>query len=196
MKNFKKLKVSLLVAALALFSFAAVNQFVYNVDNAHSRIGFTITHLGISDFNGQFDKYETKITGTKADFSDAVFEFSADAASINTFNSNRDEHLRSEDFFNTDKFEKLNFKSTSVVAMRDNKFEIIGDLTMHGITKSVVLNATHVGNFENPKSKKMASGFKITGTVKRSDYGVGPGFVAPMLSDEVQLVANIEFIRE
>ena len=196
MKNFKKLKVSLLVAALALFSFAAVNQFVYNVDNAHSRIGFTITHLGISDFNGQFDKYETKITGTKADFSDAIFEFSADAASINTFNSNRDEHLRSEDFFNTEKFEKLTFKSTSVKVLKGNKLQIVGDFTMHGVTKSVTLDATHVGNFENPKSKKLASGFKITGTVKRSDYGVGPGCVAPMLSDEVQLIANIEFIRE
>lgn len=196
MKNFKKLKVSLFVAALALFSFTAVNQFVYNVDTAHSRIGFTITHLGIADFNGQFDKYETKITGKHADFSDAVFEFSADAASINTFNSNRDEHLRSGDFFDTDKFPKLNFKSTSVVSMRDNKFEIIGDLTMHGITKSVVLKAIHVGNFENPKSKKISSGFKITGTVNRSEFGVGPGFTAPMLSDEVQLIADVEFIRE
>lgn len=196
MKNFKKLKVTLFVAALALFSFATVNQFVYTVDTAHSRIGFTVKHLGISDFNGQFDKYETKISGAKADFSDAVFEFSADAASINTFNSNRDEHLKSEDFFNTEKFEKLTFKSTSVKVLKGNKLQIVGDFTMHGVTKSVTLDATHVGNFENPKSKKTVSGFKITGEVKRSDFGVGAGFAAPMLSDEVQLIADVEFVRE
>ncbi len=195
MKNFKKLKVSFLVAALALFSFATVNQFVYTVDAGHSRIGFTVKHLGVSDFNGQFDKYETKITGAKADFSDAVFEFSADAASINTFNNNRDEHLKSEDFFNTEKFEKLTFKSTSVKVLKGNKLQIVGDFTMHGVTKSVTLDATHVGNFENPQSKKTVSGFKITGEVKRSDFGVGPGFAAPMLSDEVKLIADLEFVR-
>ena len=192
----KKFKVTLFVAAMALFSFSAVNQFVYNVDNVHSRIGFTIKHLGVSDFNGNFEKYETKIMGSKADFSDAIFEFTADAASINTANSNRDEHLRSEDFFNTDKFKELTFKSTSVKALKGNKMQIVGDLTMHGVTKSVTLDATHVGNFENPKTKKTVSGFKITGEVKRSDFGVGPGFTAPMLSDEVQLIADLEFVRE
>lgn len=192
----KKFKVTLFVAALALFSFSAVNQFVYNADNVHSRIGFTIKHLGVSDFNGNFNKYETKITGSKADFSDAVFEFSADAASINTANDMRDEHLRSEDFFNTAKFEKLTFKSTAVKTLKGNKMQIVGDLTMHGVTKSVTLDATHVGNFENPKTKKTVSGFKITGEVKRSDFGVGPGFTAPMLSDEVQLIADLEFVRD
>ena len=192
----KKFKVTLFVAALALFSFSAVNQFVYNVDNVHSRIGFTIKHLGVSDFNGNFNKYETKITGSKADFTDAVFEFSAEAASINTANDMRDEHLRSEDFFNTAKFEKLTFKSTAVKALKGNKMQIVGDLTMHGVTKSVTLDATHVGNFENPKKKKTVSGFKITGEVKRSDFGVGPGFTAPMLSDEVQLIADLEFVRD
>lgn len=192
----KKFKVTLFVAALALFSFSAVKQFVYNADNVHSRIGFTIKHLGVSDFNGNFNKYETKITGSKADFTDAVFEFSADAASINTANDMRDEHLRSEDFFNTAKFEKLTFKSTAVKALKGNKMQIVGDLTMHGVTKSVTLDATHVGNFENPKTKKTVSGFKITGEVKRSDFGVGPGFTAPMLSDEVQLIADLEFVRD
>ena len=188
MKNFKKLKVSLLVAALALFSFAAVNQFVYTVDTAHSRIGFTVKHLGISDFNGQFDKYETKISGAKADFSDAVFEFSADAASINTFNSNRDEHLKSEDFFNTEKFEKLTFKSTSVKVLKGNKLQIVGDFTMHGVTKSVTLDATHTNISALSKFIAKVSGYKDGAVRSKINHAKGSYDNAKAKRDAAMLV--------
>jgi polyisoprenoid-binding protein YceI len=188
----KTIKITLMLAVVALFSFTVVEQFSYSVDNAHSRLGFTIKHMGISDFNGNFGKFETKITTSKADFSDAVVELSADVNTINTGNEMRDGHLKGADFFDTEKFPTLTFKSTTFKLVKGKNYKIEGDLTMHGVTKKVTLNAIHYGNVENPQNKKTVAGFKVTGVVKRSDFGVGAGFPAPGLSDEVNLIADLE----
>lgn len=188
----KTIKITLMLAVVALFSFTVVEQFSYSVDNAHSRLGFTIKHMGISDLNGNFGKFETKITTSKADFSDAVVELSADVNTINTGNEMRDGHLKGADFFDTEKFPTLTFKSTTFKLVKGKNYKIEGDLTMHGVTKKVTLNAIHYGNVENPQNKKTVAGFKVTGVVKRSDFGVGAGFPAPGLSDEVNLIADLE----
>lgn len=191
----KTIKITLMLAVVALFSFTVVEQFSYTVDNAHSRLGFTIKHMGISDFNGNFGKFETKITTSKADFSDAVVELSADVNTINTGNEMRDGHLKSADFFETEKFPTLTFKSTSFKLVKGKNYKIEGELTLHGVTKKVTLNAVHYGNVENPQNKKTVAGFKVTGVVKRSDFGIGAGFPAPGLSDEVNLLADLELGR-
>jgi polyisoprenoid-binding protein YceI len=188
----KTIKITLMLAVVALFSFTVVEQFSYSVDNAHSRLGFTIKHMGISDFNGNFGKFETKITTSKADFSDAVVELSADVNTINTGNEMRDGHLKSGDFFETEKFPTLTFKSTTFKLVKGKNYKIEGDLTLHGVTKKVTLNAVHYGNVENPQNKKTVAGFKVTGVIKRSDFGIGAGFPAPGLSDEVNLIADLE----
>lgn len=188
----KTIKITLVLAVVALFSFTVVEQFNYTVDAAHSRLGFTIKHMGISDFNGNFGKFETKITTSKADFSDAVVELSADVNTINTGNEMRDGHLKGADFFETEKFPTLTFKSTSFKLTEGKNYKIEGDLTLHGVTKKVTLDAVHYGNIENPQSKKTVAGFKITGIVKRSEFGIGAGFPAPGLSDEVNLIADLE----
>ncbi len=191
----KTIKITLMLAVVALFSFTVVEQFSYTVDNAHSRLGFTIKHMGISDFNGNFGKFETKITTSKADFSDAVVELSADVNTINTGNEMRDGHLKGADFFETEKFPTLTFKSTAFKLVKGKNYKIEGDLTMHGVTKKVTLNAVHYGNVENPQNKKTVAGFKVTGVVKRSEFGIGVGFPAPGLSDEVNLLADLELGR-
>lgn len=188
----KTIKITLMLAVVALFSFTVVEQFSYTVDSAHSRLGFTIKHMGISDFNGNFGKFETKITTSKEDFSDAVVELSADVNTINTGNEMRDGHLKSADFFETEKFPTLTFKSTSFKLVKGKNYKIEGELTMHGVTKKVTLDAIHYGNVENPQNKKTVAGFKVTGVVKRSDFGIGAGFAAPGLSDEVNLIADLE----
>jgi len=188
----KTIKITLVLAVVALFSFTVVEQFNYTVDAAHSRLGFTIKHMGISDFNGNFGKFETKITTSKSDFSDAVVELSADVNTINTGNEMRDGHLKGADFFETEKFPTLTFKSTSFKLIEGKNYKIEGDLTLHGVTKKVALNAVHYGNVENPQSKKTVAGFKVTGIVKRSECGLGAGFPAPGLSDEVNLIADLE----
>ena len=191
----KTIKITLMLAVVALFSFTVVEQFSYTVDNAHSRLGFTIKHMGISDFNGNFGKFETKITTSKEDFSDAVVELSADVNTINTGNEMRDGHLKSADFFETEKFPTLTFKSTSFKLVKGKNYKIEGDLTMHGVTKKVTLDALHYGNAENPQNKKVVAGFKVSGVVKRSEFGIGAGFPAPGLSDEVNLLADLELGR-
>jgi polyisoprenoid-binding protein YceI len=191
----KTIKITLMLAVVALFSFTVVEQFSYTVDNAHSRLGFTIKHMGISDFNGNFGKFETKITTSKEDFSDAVVELTADVNTINTGNEMRDGHLKSADFFETEKFPTLTFKSTSFKLVKGKNYKIEGDLTMHGVTKKVTLDALHYGNAENPQNKKVVAGFKVSGVVKRSEFGIGAGFPAPGLSDEVNLLADLELGR-
>lgn len=191
----KTIKITLMLAVVALLSFTVVEQFSYTVDNAHSRLGFTIKHMGISDFNGNFGKFETKITTSKADFSDAVVELSADVNTINTGNEMRDGHLKSADFFETEKFPTLTFKSTAFKLVKGKNYKIEGDLTLHGVTKKVTLNAVHYGNVENPQNKKTVAGFKVTGVIKRSEFGIGAGFPAPGLSDEVNLLADLELGR-
>ncbi len=178
--------------ALLLFAFRAVDSTTWTVDKGHSRLGFSITHLGVNEIQGDFKKFECAITTSKEDFSDALVEASAEISSINSGNEKRDEHLKSADFFDAAKFMTLTFKSKSVKVMGDNKLKISGDLTLHGVTKPVDLDASYRKGM-NPMSKKDIVGFHISGTVKRSDFGVGATFPAPMLSDEVMLVADGEF---
>ena len=182
-------------ATLLLFAFKPVETTTWTADKTHSRFGFSITHLGVNEIEGSFKAYECTITAPKEDFSDAMFEVSADVNSINTESEKRDEHLKSGDFFDAAQFAKLTFKSKSVKPEGSNKLKISGELTMHGVTKPVELEAIyHKG--VNPMSKKDVIGFKITGTIKRSEFGVGSKFAPPMLSEEVQLNANGEFAKK
>ena len=178
---------------LTLFAFTTISN--WNVDNAHSKLAFSITHLGISDVTGLFKNFDVKVTTSKDDFSDATFEMTADVATIDTEVEMRDNHLKSADFFDVAKFPKMAFKSTSIKPAGKDKYKLTGDLTLHGITKQVTMDLWYRGTVENPMSKKPTSGFQVTGTIKRSDFGVGEKFPAPMLSDEVRIKADGEFVK-
>ena len=180
------------ITALTTNTFA---QSVWTADKAHSKVGFTITHLMITDVDGSFKNVEATITTPKDDFVNAVVEFSADAASVSTDNDQRDEHLRGADFFDVTKYPKLSFKSTSVKKVAANKFKVSGNLTFHGVTKPVVLDAVLRGVTTNPMSKKLTAGFKVTGAIKRADFAFGTKYPAAMLSDEITLTANTEFVK-
>ncbi|PTS97236.1 polyisoprenoid-binding protein [Pedobacter sp. HMWF019] len=190
-------KIFLLVAVLttALFAFKPAADSTWTADTAHSKIGFVVTHLMITDVEGSFKNFESTITSAKPDFSDAVVVLSADVNSVNTDNDKRDEHLKGADFFDAAKFPKLTFKSTSVKKVSGNKYKVAGNLTLHGVTKAVTLDATLRGVTTNPMSKKETAGFKVSGTIKRSDFGFGAKFPNAMLSDEVTLNANTEFVK-
>jgi len=164
----------------------------WNLDSSHSRLGFTIVHMGITDVHGEFSKFEVNISQPNSDFSDAKIEMSAEAKSINTGISMRDEHLRTEEYFNVEKFPKLMFKSTSMKKLKDNQYEVVGEFSMRGVTKKVTLNAVHTGSAK--KKNGEAAGLKITGTIKRSDFGIGE--IGPGLSDEVKLIADLELSKE
>jgi polyisoprenoid-binding protein YceI len=136
-----------------------------------------------------------KVSTSKADFSDAQFELSTDVASIDTEVEMRDNHLKSPDFFDAVKYPKMIFKSTGIQPAGKDKYKLNGNLTLHGITKPVTMDLWYRGTVENPMSKKPTSGFQVTGTIKRSDFGIGEKFPAPMISDEVRIKADGEFVQ-
>ena len=188
-------KILFAITAFVLFTaFSTINT-VWTNDDPHSQLGFTVTHLGIADVSGTFNDFDVTVESSKPDFSDAKFKLTAKAASIDTRVDARDEHLRSADFFDVEKYPTIEFKSTSMEKSGEHKYKLTGDLTLHGITKQVTMDLTYNGTIENPQSKKQTAGFQITGTIKRSDFNVGSGFPAPMISDEVRIKADGEFIK-
>jgi len=183
-------KISLSIVVL-LFTVTAFSQ-TWVSDAAHSRLGFTISHLMISHVTGNFKQFEVKAVTTKTDYSDAKIEVTAQIASINTDNEQRDTHLKTAEFFDAAQFTTLSFKSTSVKNVKGNEFKLIGNLTMHGVTKPVVLDLIFEGKVTNPMNKKDIAVFTIKGILKRSDFGVGSKFPAAMIGDEITLNASVE----
>ncbi len=188
-------KLSLIFAAfISLTAFTAVISPWQN-DDAHSQLGFTVTHLGISDVSGTFNDFDVTVQSTKPDFSDAIFELTAKTASIDTRVDARNKHLKSADFFDTEKFPALSFKSTSIKKAGKNKYKLTGDLNLHGITKQVTLDLIYRGTIVNQMNKKPTAGFQITGLINRADFNLGTGFAPPMISNEVRIKADGEFAQ-
>ncbi|AVR47522.1 polyisoprenoid-binding protein [Christiangramia fulva] len=181
---------------IAFFSVPIFAQTSWKADPAHTQISFGVTHMGISEVEGKFDKFDGSITATKDDFSDAQYEMVIDVPSINTGVEMRDNHLRSADFFDAEKYPKMTFKSTSSKKIDDNKYAVTGDLTFHGITKPVTLEVWYRGQVKNPQNGQISSGFAISGNVKRSDYNLGSGFPEAVLSDNILLDIDTEFKKQ
>lgn len=180
-------------ALVTLAAFTATN--IWKNDPPHTQLAFTVTHLGISDVTGNFRDFEVVVTSSKPDFSDAIFELTAKAASLDTRVDARNNHLKSADFFDVEKYPTLSFRSNSIKKAGNNKYKLSGDLTIHGVTKPVTMDLVYNGTTENPMSKKQAAGFQLTGVIKRSDFGIGGNFPPPMISDEVRIKADGEFVQ-
>jgi polyisoprenoid-binding protein YceI len=186
-------KIALVLAAIVtLTAFTSVLP-IWQNDDPHSQLGFTVSHLGINDVSGNFNDFDVTMQSSKPDFSDAVIELTAKTASIDTRVEARNNHLKSADFFDVEKYPVMNFKSTSIKPAGKNKYKLTGDLTLHGITRAVTMDLLYKGTVENPMSKKQTAGFQVTGTISRSDFNVGPKFPAPMISNEVKIKADGEF---
>lgn len=179
---------------LAVISFSALQAQNWTLDKTHSKLDFTIVHLGISEQEGNFKNFSIRLTAAKEDFSDALIELTADVNSIDTDNTSRDEHLKGTNYFNADAFPSLTFKSKSFTKVIDNKYKLTGDLTIKGVTKTIALEVVYIGSTINPKTQKRVAGFKITGKINRIDFGVGTS--SATLSDEVTITANIEVIKD
>lgn len=180
--------------ALPLLSFTLLSN-NWNLDPGHAKLRFSITHLGINDVEGSFRTLSARITATKDDLTDAVVEFTADTKSIDTENSQRDDHLRTADFFDVEKHPAITYKSTSFTKVAEGRYRVTGNLTMKGVTKPVELDAT-VRYGIHPMNQKQVAGFKVTGVVDRTQFGVGAGMGDAMLSNNVEFTANMEFAKE
>ncbi len=170
-------------------------QTEWALDTNHSNLRFSISLLMLSDVDGTFKMKEASIKAPKDDFSDATVTMVADVKSVDTDVDARDQHLRTADFFDAEKFPTISFKSRAIKKVSDKKYKVEGDLSMHGITKPVILDAT-ANSGTHPVTKKTVAGFKITGIVKRSDFGISPATPSAMLSDEVSIVANAQFEKK
>jgi polyisoprenoid-binding protein YceI len=181
------------IFALCLLAFTTIPSGKWTLDNSHSRLGFVLNHMGIAELQGDFRSVSATITSKGTDFTDAIIELTAQTSSINTGFQMRDDHLKTADYFDAEKFPELTFKSASVKKMKnsDREYEVIGKLTLHGITKDVTLKAMHTGSSKTKSGSDLA-GFKVTGVIKRSDFNIGSSLPASVASDEVQLNADIE----
>jgi len=188
--NMKKL---ILLAAAVLFQTAVFAQTTWKVDKAHSRLQFTITHMAVSDVDGNFKDFDVTITTTKPDFSDAKFDLTANVVSINTGNDMRDGDLKSDHFFNVAVNPTLTFTSTRIVKTTASHYKLSGNLTMHGITKLVTLDLWYRGTIVNPMSKANDAGFQLTGTISRTAFNIGGQYPNAILSDDVAIKADGEF---
>lgn len=182
-----------LTAALCLISTLVFSQ--WTNDKGHSRVAFIVQHHGISEVDGFFKKFEAILKSEKEDLSDASFEVSIETASLNTELEMRDNHLRSPDIFDAQKFPTITFKSTSFKKKKKNMYVMIGDLTIKGITKSITLDVTLNGPVENPNknAKNMQIGIKALGKIKRSEFTVGQNLPLAFVGDEIQLRITGEF---
>ena len=177
-----------LLLLAANFASAAVETYV--IDPVHSSIGFTIRHF-VSKVPGSFSKVNGTITVDRDNLEKSSVDAVIDVASITTSNEKRDAHLNSPDFFDTAKYGTSTFKSTSWKKTGEDTFDVAGDLTLHGVTKPVVLQVTLLGF--GPGARGQLSGWEASTKLKKSDFGVqGPAMLSKALGDEVTLHITIE----
>ncbi len=188
-------KLTIIFAAFVLLTAFTTMNGIWKNDDPHSQLGFTVTHLGISEISGTINDFDVNVQTSKPDFSDAVFELTANVGSIDTRVEARDNHLKSADFFDAEKYPAITFKSTDLKKAGANKYKLTGNLTMHGVTKPVTLDLVYKGTVENAMNKKQTAGFQLTGTIKRSAFGIGEKFPTAMVSDDVRIKADGEFVQ-
>lgn len=157
-----------LVVALPSLAFAST----WDVDPAHSSAGFTVRHMMVSNVNGSFNVKSGVVNVDDKDISKSTVEATLDAASVNTGNSKRDDHLRAPDFFDTAKFPTITFKSTKVEKAGEGKLKVSGDLTMHGVTKPVVLDVTGPSQESKDPWGNTRRGVQATTKLNRKDFGL------------------------
>lgn len=170
---------------------------VWDVDPAHSSLEFVARHLMATKVRGRFNEWTaTLITGARP--GEATVEASIKAESLTTFNEMRDNHLRSADFFEVEKYPTVEFRSTSIGALgSDNRFQVTGDLSARGVTRPVTLDAEFVGAFDDPSGNTKAT-FSATTEVNRDDWGVSwnqplanGGFV---VSKTIRVEVEVQFV--
>lgn len=163
----------------------------WKVDSGHSSVVFRIKHV-VAPFWGRFDKVSGTVQWDAAKPETASVELTVDVGSVNTNDGKRDDHLRGPDFFSAKEFPTMTFKSTKVTKKGDGKLEATGDLTLHGVTKSITVPIEVTGEGESP-FKDTRAGFEATFEIKRGDYGV-KGYI-PTISDEVRIVVALECVK-
>jgi polyisoprenoid-binding protein YceI len=170
----------------------------WSVDPAHSKVGFAVKHMGIATVRGEFTAFEGTLE-IGQDLSSAKAHGTVKTESVDTNEPQRDDHLRSPDFFDAAQFPELSFESTSVEALDDEEFRITGRLTIHGVTNEIVLHADVLGTDVDPYGNERV-GLEVTGQLSRGDYemkfnqALGSGNM--LVSDKVNLALDISAVKQ
>lgn len=188
-------KLLILAAVLAVVA-PALRAETYEIDASHSQVGFRIRHL-VGKVSGRFTGFSGTIEYTPGKPQSWKVDAKIDPATINTDNEKRDGHLRAPDFFDVAKFPEMSFKSTKVTEVKGEKAKLHGDLTMHGVTKPVVLALEIGGTAKDPYGKTRA-GFTATGTINRKDFAITYNSTLDtgglMLGEDVSIALDIEAV--
>ena len=186
------------ITSALLLTFGLANASEYIIDETHTNVGFSVKHMMITNVKGDFKTYEANIDFDKDKKTFKVLKASIDTASIDTENEKRDEHLKSDDFFNSAKFPKMTFEMTSYKA-DGNEGEMNGNLTIRGITKPIKLKVGDISTVKDFKGQNRV-GFSLEGKINRMDYDLKwnkvleAGGVA--VGDEVKIIVEIEAVEK
>lgn len=171
----------------------------WSLDPAHSEVQFKIKHLVISTVTGTFKVFGGSVVSNGEDFENSTINFSIDTNSIDTNQADRDGHLKSDDFFDSEKYPIINFSSTAIVKVSETEFKLTGDLTIRDVTKSVTLDAELGGIMVDPYGNTKV-GFEVNGKINRKDFGLTWSAVTEaggvVVSDEVKLHINVQFAKQ
>ncbi|MFV8359315.1 YceI family protein [Flavobacterium sp. LS1P3] len=169
------------------------------IDPTHSEIGFKVKHMMFTNVSGKFSKFDATIESEDNDFENAKIEFTGAIDSITTGNADRDTHLLSPDFFDAAQFPEIKFSATSFTKINEGEYELVGDLSLHGVTKSVKLAVEYGGLMKDPwGNTKMA--LALEGKINRKDWGLNWNSALEtggvLVSEEVRLNIELQFVQQ
>ncbi len=171
----------------------------WSIDPTHSEIGFKVKHMMFTNVSGKFNAFKATIENEDDNFETSIINFTAETSSIDTNNSDRDNHLRSDEFFDANNFPKLSFVSTSIKKINENIFVIFGDLTIKGVTRSIQLESEYSGLMTDPWGNTKA-GLSIIGKINRKDFGLTWNAALEtggvLLGEEIKLHIEIQLIKQ
>lgn len=184
-------KLHLLLIGL-LVSGSVLAQTTWSIDKPHTKVGFSVMHMAVTEVEGKFNDFDGTVTSKSDDFNGADITFTAKTGSVDTDNEKRDGHLKSDDFFNAEKFPELKF--TGKLVKEGNGYKLKGDLTIRDVTKQVSFDANYNGTIDTGRGVK--AGFKVSGKINRQDYGLkfnaalGTGDL--VVANDVELIVKVE----
>ena len=192
--NLRKISALAAITVSMMCAGASAQTSTWTIDPAHSSVGFQIRHLGVSNVHGTITGVKGTVLFNDADITKSSVTATMDATTVNTGNDARDKHLKSPDFFDVEKNPTLSFKSTAVTKV-GGKLQLVGELTLNGVTKPITLDLDSPTPPVTQKSGKILSGFSASGTVKRADYNFGSKFTSPTLGDDVKITIDVEIAK-
>lgn len=171
----------------------------WSIDPTHSEIGFKVKHMMFTNVSGKFNAVDATIENDDDKFESSKINFNAEVASIDTNNEDRDNHLKSADFFDVENYPKLSFVSTDIKKINENLFKISGDLTVKDVTKSIELETEYSGLMTDPWGNTKA-GLSITGKINRKEFGLTWNAALEtggvLVGEEIKLISEIQLIKQ